>query len=425
MGLGRATLHTFVTQGLKFAFSFLLGILIARALGPEGRGEYGLVMLTLSLLVVVGNLGLPASAVYFTAQNQYSRASLIKALVVSALLLGALGDVLLLLAEYAGLSPVLFGGELAPLTRTLALLALPLLFATTFLQAFLQGRHAITVYNSFQLASTGVQLALVAACFFTGRVSLNLLIGVYVLSQALSLAFLAFILRGDFREARRAPWLVFGDWVRLGRYSLWSYLGNSAQYLCYRIDVFLVGIFLGTAAVGLYSLALSLGEMLWILTTPLATVLFPYFSAQGEGGHGKALLMAALGMGGTAVAAGVLFVIAPWFLVTFYGDAFAGALDALRWLLPGIVLFSVTNVLAAHLAGTGKPKVNFYASLVALGVTILLDLLLIPRWGLVGAGLATSVAYGVSMAVTLLPYRDALRSRLRALSRRNALLERP
>lgn len=413
MEISRAALHTYLTQGLRLAFSFLLGILIARALGPAGRGEYGLVMLTLSLLVTVGNLGLPSSTVYFTARNQTSRASLVKSLAAAALLLGMMGDLALLLVTHLGWDAVLFGGQLTPMGQGLALLALPLLFAIAFFQAFLQGRHEIQAYNRFQLFSVLLQLLLVAGCFLTNRISLNLLIGVFVLSQAIALAYLAYALRADVAGALRAPWLRLDELLRMSRYSLWAYLGNAAQFLCYRIDVFLVGVFLGTAAVGLYTLAVSLGEMLWMLTTPLATVLFPYFSAREAGGHRQALLTALLGMGATAVAAGLLFVVAPWLVVTFYGEPFAGSVEALRWLLPGIVVFAVTNVLAAHLAGTGKPEINFFAALVALLITVALDLLLIPRWGLVGASLASSVAYLASMAVTLSAYRLTMGAWLR------------
>lgn len=424
MGLGRATLHTFVSQGLKFAFSLLLGVLIARALGPEGRGEYGLLMLTFSLLVALGNLGLPASAVYFTAQNHYSRASLVKTLAAAALLLGLLGDFLLLLVTRLGWDRLLFGGSLSPAALGLALVGLPLLFSTTFFQAFLQGRHEIQAYNRFQLFSVFLQLALVAACFGLGGVSVNLLVGVFVLSQGISLLFLINALREEFRGGLRAPWLGLGELAHMGRYSLWAYLGNSAQFLCYRIDVFLVGAMLGTAAVGLYTLAVSLGEMLWMLTTPLATVLFPHFSASEAGGHRKAFLAAAFGLGSTTMAAALLFVVSPWLVVAFYGLPFAASVEALHWLLPGIVAFSATNVLAAHLAGTGKPKVNFYAALVALGVTVLLDFLLIPRWGIVGASVATSFAYASSSLVTLLAYGQVVGAWLRARSHRRVSVER-
>ena len=48
---------------------------------------------------------------------------------------------------------------------------------------------------------------------------------------------------------------------------------------------------------------------------------------------------------------------------------------ALLWLLPGIVLFSIANVLAAYIAGIGKPRLNLLVSGVSLIVTITLDLL--------------------------------------------------
>jgi Na+-driven multidrug efflux pump len=71
------------------------------------------------------------------------------------------------------------------------------------------------------------------------------------------------------------------------------------------------------------------------------------------------------------------------------------------WLLPGIVAFSVVNVLAAYLAGTGKPRLNLMVSSIALIVTVVLDLLLIPRLNIVGASIASTASYSLGAILTV------------------------
>ena len=76
-----------------------------------------------------------------------------------------------------------------------------------------------------------------------------------------------------------------------------------------------------------------------------------------------------------------------------YGEPFRPSVAALLWLLPGIVIFSVANVLAAYMAGIGKPRLNLLVSGVSLFVTLTLDIILIPRFNIVGAAIASTISY--------------------------------
>ena len=86
-----------------------------------------------------------------------------------------------------------------------------------------------------------------------------------------------------------------------------------------------------------------------------------------------------------------------------YGEPFRPSVAALIWILPGIVIFSVANVLAAYIAGIGKPRLNLLVSSISLVVTIALDLALIPKFNIVGAAIASSVSYTLS-AVLLIAF---------------------
>jgi O-antigen/teichoic acid export membrane protein len=87
-----------------------------------------------------------------------------------------------------------------------------------------------------------------------------------------------------------------------------------------------------------------------------------------------------------------------------YGKAFLGSLDAFLWLLPGITTYSLYTVLAAHIAGTGRPRLMLWISCVALVVTLVLTLALIPRIGIRGAAIASTVSYTTSAALGTLVF---------------------
>jgi O-antigen/teichoic acid export membrane protein len=95
----------------------------------------------------------------------------------------------------------------------------------------------------------------------------------------------------------------------------------------------------------------------------------------------------------TALGGMALAVVGRTLIVLIYGEAFATAYGPLLALLPGVVLLGGAKVLTNEIAGRGHPHYNSVASALGLGLTIVLDLLLIPRFGVLGAAIASSLAY--------------------------------
>ena len=98
-----------------------------------------------------------------------------------------------------------------------------------------------------------------------------------------------------------------------------------------------------------------------------------------------------------------------------YGEAFWPSFPALVFILPGIAVFSTVNILAAYLAGIGQPRLNLAVAVVALFVTISLDLYLIPKFDIVGASLASTASYSVSALLTITLYMRKTGSPLRQI----------
>jgi O-antigen/teichoic acid export membrane protein len=183
------------------------------------------------------------------------------------------------------------------------------------------------------------------------------------------------------------------------KYSLPSYVANAAQFLSYRVDVFLVNWFWGATAVGLYVLAVNIAELVWLLPSAAATALFPKVAATQTKYRENAELASracrfALWL---SLSAAIILGVSGYLALPFvYGEAFRESRIPLLLLLPGVVGFSVVTVLAAYIAGMGRPQTNMLVSLVGALITITGDLLLIPRYGIAGAALVSSVSYLLS-----------------------------
>jgi O-antigen/teichoic acid export membrane protein len=104
-----------------------------------------------------------------------------------------------------------------------------------------------------------------------------------------------------------------------------------------------------------------------------------------------------------------LALIGRFLIVAIYGPDFAAAYGPLLALLPGIVLLGGAKVLTNEMAGRGYPQYNSIASAAGLAVTLLLDLTLIPRLGVMGAAIASSIAYAGIFVLALIFYGRASR----------------
>jgi O-antigen/teichoic acid export membrane protein len=186
-------------------------------------------------------------------------------------------------------------------------------------------------------------------------------------------------------------------------FALPCYGANTAQFLNYRLDVFVVGFFAGATSVGRYTLAVSLGQLLWLMSNSVASVLLPKVAASSDAGATirHTTRVTRLSLWATVMGALALALLATQAIPMLYGEAFRPSIAALVWLLPGIVVFSIANVLAAYIAGIGKPHLNLWVSGISLVITIALDLILIPKLNIVGASIASTVSYSVSAVMLI------------------------
>ena len=148
-------------------------------------------------------------------------------------------------------------------------------------------------------------------------------------------------------------------------------------------------------------------ESLWYLTNSLATVLFPKISATKDNIESERITAKScrLGFGMTIIGALILFFLAPWIIKILFGKEFLSGAMAFKILLPGIIIFSIANVLASYIAGKGFPQYNSLAASVSLIFTVGLDIFLIPKWGINGAALATTVSYIMATLIILYFYK--------------------
>lgn len=400
--LGRNYLHTVVTNViLKLFVGLAISVITARALGPEGRGEYNLLILIITTLTTLFNFGIPASNTYFVAKKKIEKEKLLRASFSIAAWLSIFSFLLLVALYYTKYLHYLFPVEKLTATMIASFAIIPIVFFNVFAQGIIVGENKIYLNNYIYLASQSTQAVTLGIAYALGLLSVQVAIALFAISNLVS-----FIIIGvSYRSAISALALHKMEWSeykQLFVFSLPLQTGNIIQFLNYRLGAFIVNFFLGTTSVGLFFMAVNLVEILWLLSTSMAAVLLPTVAAEHEQSKRISVKAAVASFAVTFCAGIVAFAVAPFLIVLLFGKEFAGSVLPFLILLPGIVVFSITNVLAAYMTGIGKPGFNTTIAFVALIFTVTLNILLIPRFGISGAAIASSVSYCIISSLSLL-----------------------
>ncbi len=397
------TALTLIARVMGFGLALLSSVIIARALGPDGTGIYTLATLFPLLIVTFANLGLGPATVYYVAQRKYSLQEVFGNSIVMSSIIGAAASLLGLVVV------ILFQAWMFPdVPRSLLALALILvpanLFSQQYVNQILLGARRIREFNAVSVAHKFLFLLLV----FVATVGLGLGIGGAIWASILSSVLLCLAL---FLWLRRvAGGVRFRPdpaYVRdTLRYGVKAHLGNIIGFLNYRIEVFLLGMFLPASAVGFYSVAVGLAEKLWFVSESASTVLFPTISAERNERERKAFtpLVTRNVLLITTIGAATLFFVSRWIIVLLYSEGYLPTADLFRILLPGIVFLSGARILANDIAGRGKPLLNTYVGAIGLVIQVGLNFAWIPRFGAAGSAWATTISYGIILAVRLWVY---------------------
>jgi len=364
-------------------------VIVSRILGPEGRGVYYTPIVAAATVVALAKLGVEQANVYLYGSRSIPADRLAAQTGLVAVVAGGAG--MLVMFALPSVLPSVFS-DVPPLLVFICALTIPLSLHTQFIaglqnlvgQVTLQFRAAIAA-GTFQLAAL-VILALAR----------TLTVGA-VLATNLAATFVAWL--WTLRASAVAPWAVRWDRALLGetvRHSLVLHIGVVLLFLHLRVDTFMVKAIDGAAALGIYSLAVVVAETVLLATDSVSIALLPRQVANALQESARVALRAARLNAYLALFFGVGLVATGWILIpVLFGASFVDAYPALVALLPGIIFISMQRVCGAPVLRAGKPWriTAIYAA--SLTLNVILNLIWIPKFGPVGASLASSVSYGL------------------------------
>lgn len=383
--LGSATFAALLAQAVALLASIFISALVARSLGPAGRGALSVVQQTVAIALTVGNLGLSTSNIYFISQRQLSAG------VAAGNALVLTGIVTAIAAAPIGLllwGPIAVIPDMPPRIALIAVLAFGVGVLLAWFGSVVVGLRGLRPQAVISIVSTLVTFSLVVALLAWRGMSVFGVMAAGVGGTLAGLATMAYWARGRIGRPR-----VDVSALRAGaRYSLRVHFGGVADFVHMRQGVLLLGWLAGPAAVGFYSVGVSFAELAWYIPNALGQAI----QAQAARvSHESALDFSARSLRlavliSLVVGAG-LSVVVPWFLPIIFGAQFAESIHVFFTLLPGTILLGLTTLILYYQVARGL--VYWRVSILAAVVNVIGNAALVPLWQARGAAAASTLSY--------------------------------
>lgn len=397
-------IHSLATIVISVILSLATSVIIARGLGPAAKGSVDLIMATTNLLVMAFGLSLPSGIVYVIARGRAAIRPLLLRLVVIAFFQTALAGAFLTLILQSDVSVAILPLE----TQKWSFWAIILLILTNLLSGYffgiLAGLQEFPRANFYGSVGKIVSFSIIFFLFlFRGKTTdiFSSYTVTWVITSSSIIS--ALILAVPTISMKSTSVCHEGGLKEVFLYSMPAYFANVVQYLSYRLDIFIVNIFLGIREVGLYALALNISQTVWLFSGTISNVLYPNIASSSDVSAAiqRTSRIAKLTLWSNVAIALVIAVASKGLLPLVFGLEFQESVPSLLWLLPGVAVFGITNVVSSYVVGIGKPRLTFLFAVVCLVVMVTLDIFLVPLWGIDGASIASSIAYFVTTLVSI------------------------
>ncbi len=373
------------SQIIRIGVGALTGIVAARALGPAGMGEEAYVLLIFTLLGDYGHLGLNNAKMYFMKRGSQSRQHLFGVNLTFLALLTLLITAVVLTLRATGLILKSYGWGY--IIAGLVLTASDLFF--TSLHSWFVGDERIRESNRYIIGVFLVKNALILGFGLAGALSPFRYFFIMVLGMLLNAVLLWLKAGQKFVPAFDAE-LLKAEFSYGG--ILW--LGSIFSFLFLRADQFMIKNMKSLADLGTYSISVSLAELLFLVPVSVGSAFLGKLYNTDDPAAARDLLSRTLKLTIYACAALAALGIPLSLLIPYvYGKAYSGAVYSTMVLLVGGTLSTPARVGKQYYFTLGRPKVHLWTSLATLLTNIVLNFVFIPSLGILGAAIASAIAY--------------------------------
>ncbi|MBI3502053.1 MAG: polysaccharide biosynthesis C-terminal domain-containing protein [Bacteroidetes bacterium] len=384
-------ISTIFFRGIIAGLNFFLAILTTQYLGPKGKGDVSLFALNLTIVQLVSNFIGGPFLVYLVPRKNSMQLLLIS--YVWAVIISFIVPVILL------------NFSLLEKENFLQLVIISIIFSFVSINTqIMTGKEEINKYNFTSL----IQVLVLIAAFlfyieFYGMKNLSSYIHALYFSTATAFVVSLFFILKYFEKISLQNILeTFSEAIKKGFVLQSSAIAHmfNARLSFYFLDHFHSG---GREEVGIYSVAVSIAEAVWLIAQSVSLVLYSRIVNLSDIVKSRQLTVALIKIVFvcTIIFTFILLVLPSSLFAFVFGSGFEEVKIILFPLSAGIIILSAGIILSSYFVGVGNPKICVIASFIGLIVTVVLGIILIPKYGMTGAGITASISYSVSVVYQL------------------------
>lgn len=378
--------NTLISKLFTAFFSLGSSVLLSRYLGRDAMGDIALVVMGVTISLIFSGVWAGPVLTYFASRKP------LKGLLIPAYISGLLFSILV-----------------PPILSFFGLLKSDLVWMTILIGAFqnihgahlsyLLGIEKVRAHNQSALLQVIIVFAGFGSLIFSGNASLINYLYIVAFSFFVSAFISAFYLKSSVNSESR----VLQVSLETARYSSSMQLSTLLHFFNYRISYYFIDSLLGTATLGLFSLAMQIMEGVLLLSRSIATVLFSRVSASENAQEKlhKTLLSFKLSILSTLLCIIVLFLIPSSVFTLLFGEEFSGLKNIFYHISAGILLLSGLNILSSFFSGDYKASVNLYTSFIGLISILIFSWPMTKYLGLAGAGWANAISFGSGLSLAI------------------------
>ncbi|HYW71622.1 MAG TPA: oligosaccharide flippase family protein, partial [Pyrinomonadaceae bacterium] len=406
--IARSARLIFLTDTAIILSTMISSLVGARALGPAGRGDLLIVVLWPPVVAMLAAMGLPTAYRYWMAKEPERVSRLFSNAVVYTVIVGlvsvTIADIVV---------PHLVGSRSEQVMTLVRLyqINIPAALFLNLMRGLLEGTRRFGWAGLARLLSFVVQGPGFALLWMLGHLTVASATYTLIVAQTLSTLLGLFAVYRELRPRWQPDWTEFKTSMN---YGLRDYPGSVADFTTLRLDQLMLGAMASNVAIGLYVIAVRLSEMTTLLADAIADALMPEVAAAERADRAEALTARSLRLAiyMHLLLLGPLWIAAPFMLRLLFGEGFVPATGAFRWLLLAAGVWSCGSIVVSGLRGFGHPGVSTVAKFSAAVVTSVALILLLPRWGIIGAAISSLVGYSVMLGIALFGFAKTRQLRL-------------
>ena len=384
-----------VTASVGIAgLNLVTGVLLARTLGPEARGELAAVILWPTILAAAASAGFIEAVTFQTA----ARRAGYHVLVGTTLLLVAIETAAVLAVTGIAVPVALRSYDHDVLITALIFLAfVPLNVLTVHMMGVLNGDRRFVAFHGLRLAVIVATAAGLVVLAVGDKLDVRSAAIAYLAANLATCAAATWLVIARLERRPRAEWPLLKDAVGFG---LRSNVSNVSTLLNERLDQLVISAFLAPAQLGLYVVAATFTSISTLLGYSVSSVALPVVASLDDLAERRraAARYVRLTLVGTTAVAIPIAAAAPLIVNLAFGSSFDGAVNVARVLVLASVLLATARVLGSVLKGVGRPLDAGVAELAGLAVTGVALAALLPAFELMGAAAASALAYATTAA---------------------------